>query len=475
MITTHPHEKPLFLLAVFAALIFWAGLGWLAVFLVQKIWPTTRPDDLVLIVLAAALLIALIHGLRQILKIATLRGYAVEISSKQFPDLYNRLHSVCKRLEIDPMPAAYINRDQHGPDAFSLKYLGCGYLVLNANLVNALTERQGAIDFVMGHELGRLYHRYRNWDAFLWPIRVLPLLGPAYARTQVYVRDLHGLNACKTRADAAFALAMVAAGDRRWKSLSIPDFAAQSAHKRLFSMSYAELISAQPWLSKRMANLRAISTASDHLVAQRNPLAYVAALVTPYIGWRYRGMSLRVVVILLWALSLSHGIWAGERLLVRQGLLSNGLFSEQLHKLKLASKAQRDAGTRNLARGELPVTKLSPRDNSRNSSTTAVETKSEIKSNPYRKLEDDLRLLGRYARDRQQRQGGIPCEIGNIKALSLNYPAERYAFSCDEPKVYTIVERGEFEPGKPSHIRTYNWKTRKFELGPSAPEGNPKN
>jgi hypothetical protein len=41
--------------------------------------------------------------------------------------------------------------------------------------------------------------------------------------------------------------------------------------------------------------------------------------------------------------------------------------------------------------------------------------------------------------------------------------------------VYTIVERGEFEPGKPSHIRTYNWKTRKFELGPSAPEGNPKN
>jgi Zn-dependent protease with chaperone function len=475
MITTHPHEKPLFLLAVFVALIFWAGLGWLAVFLVLKIWPAIRPDDLVLIVVAVVLVIALFHSLRQILKIATLRGYAVEISSKQFPDLHNRLHAVCKRLEIDPMPAAYINRDQHGPDAFSLKYLGRGYLVLNANLVNALTERQGAIDFVMGHELGRLYHRYRNWDAFLWPIRVLPLLGPAYARTQVYVRDLHGLNACKTKADAAFALAMVAAGDRRWKSLSIPDFAAQSAHKRLFSMSYAELISAEPWLSKRMANLRAISTSSDHLVAQRNPLAYVVALMTPYFGWRYRGMSVRVVVILLWVLSLSHGIWAGERLLIQQGWLSSGLFSEQLHKLKLASKAQRDSGTRNLARDELPVTKLSPPDHTQNNSRNGPENKAETKGNPYRKLEDDLRLLGRYARDRQQRQGGIPCEIGNIKALSLNYPADRYAFSCDEPKVYTIVERGEFEPGKPSHIRTYNWKTRKFELGPSAPEGNTKN
>ena len=471
MITSHPHEKPLFFLAVFAATIFWAGLAWLVVFLVRKIWPSLRPDDLVLVAVIATLVIALLHSLRQILKIATLRGYAVEINANQFPDLHNRLHSVCKRLDIDPMPAAYINRDRHGPDAFSLKYLGRGYLVVNANLVNALTERQGAIDFVMGHELGRLYHRYRNWEAFLWPIRVLPLLGPAYARAQVYVRDLHGLNACKTKADAAFALAMVAAGDRRWKSLSIPDFAAQSAHKRLFSMSYAELISAQPWLSKRMANLRAISTSSDHLVAQRNPLAYVAALLTPYVGWRYRGMTVRLIIIVLWILSLSHGIWAGERLLIQHGLLSNGLFTDQLNKLKLSSKTAGSGESRNLARGELPVTKLSPHDNSNNDSENGAQTK----SNPYRKLEDDLRLLGRYARERQQRQGGIPCEIGNIKALSLNYPAERYAFSCDEPKVYTIVERGEFEPGKPSHIRTYNWKTRKFVLGPSAPEEKPKN
>lgn len=475
MITTHPHEKPLFLLAVFTALIFWTGLGWLAAFLVFKIWPAMRADDVVLIVVAITLVIALVHSLQQILKISTLRGYAVEISSKQFPDLHNRLHSVCKRLDIDPMPAAYINRDQHGPDAFSLKYLGRGYLVLNANLVNALTERQGAIDFVMGHELGQLYHRYRNWDAFLWPIRVLPLLGPAFARTQVYVRDLHGLNACKTKADAAFALAMVAAGDRRWKSLSIPDFAAQSAHKRLFSMSYAELISAQPWLSKRMANLRAISTSSDHLVAQRNPLAYAAALVTPYFGWRYRGMLLRLLIILLWVLALSHAIWAGERLLIQKGILSSGLFSEQLNKLKIATKSSGGKGSKPLARGDLPVTKLSPHDSPKNN----TETRAETNHNPYRKLEADLRLLGRYARQRQQRQGGIPCEIGNIQALSLNYPADRYAFSCDEPKVYTIIERGEFEPGKPSHIRTYNWKTRKFELGPSAPpsthEDKPKN
>lgn len=456
MISTHPHEKPLFLLAVFAASVFWPAVAWLGLFLVFKIWPGASAQDVALAVMGSVLVIALLHSLRQILKIATLRGYSVEISSKQFPDLHNRLHSVCKRLEIDPMPAAYIHRDHHGPDAFSLKYLGRGYLVLNANLVNALTERQGAIDFVMGHELGRLYHRFRTWDAYLWPVRILPLLGPAFARTQVYVRDRHGLAACKTKADAAFALAMVAAGDRRWKSLSIPDFAAQSAHKHLFSMSYAELISAQPWLSKRMANLRAISTESDHLVAQRNPLAYIIALATPYIGWRYRSLWLRLLVIALWALAISHALWAGERLLVEKGLLTSHLFGQQLQNPGQASEGSK-AETTNPRK--LPVTKLSPKSN----------------NNPYRRLEDDLRLLGRYARERQQRLGGIPCEIGNIKALSLNYPAERYAFSCDEPKVYTIVERGEFEPGKASHIRTYNWKTRKIVLGPSAPDGEQNN
>lgn len=447
---THPHEKTLFYIAALAAGVFWASLAWLLLFLVNKLWPGARGQDVALLIMSLALFIALVHGLRQIFRIATLRGYSVELSAKQFPDLHNRLHAVCKRLDIDPMPAAYINRDRHGPDAFSLKYFGRAYLALNANLVNALTERQGAIDFVMGYELGRLYHHYRGWDAFLWPVRVIPLLGPAYARTQVYVRDRHGFAACKTKADAAFALAMVAAGDRRWKSLSIPDFAAQSAHKGLFAMSYAELVSARPWLSKRMANLRALSTDSEHLVAQRNPLAYVAALFTPYFGWRHRGVWLRLFVIGLWLVALTHALWAGQRELVKQGLLSGEVFGSHLIRLN-SNKADPAA-----AASVPPTVKLSPKDS----------------GNPYRRLEDDLRLLGRYARERQQRQGGIPCEIGNISALTLNYPAERYAFSCDEPKVYTIVERGEFEPGAASHIRTYNWKTRKIVLGPSAPDND---
>jgi uncharacterized phage-associated protein len=58
--------------------------------------------------------------------------------------------------------------------------------------------------------------------------------------------------------------------------------------------------------------------------------------------------------------------------------------------------------------------------------------------------------------------GGNPCEVGDIQRLLLYYKTERYAFSCNEPLVYTMVEASEFEPGRPSYIRAYHWKEKQI-------------
>ncbi|MDH5649183.1 MAG: hypothetical protein OEY67_05960, partial [Gammaproteobacteria bacterium] len=42
--------------------------------------------------------------------------------------------------------------------------------------------------------------------------------------------------------------------------------------------------------------------------------------------------------------------------------------------------------------------------------------------------------------------------------IRLNYRSSRYAYSCDEPVVYTRVAYGEFEPGRPAHVQSYNWE-----------------
>jgi hypothetical protein len=88
----------------------------------------------------------------------------------------------------------------------------------------------------------------------------------------------------------------------------------------------------------------------------------------------------------------------------------------------------------------------------------------------YGRLDKDLRRLGDVALNRYRKLAGIPCEVGNIAALDLFFRPSRYAFSCDEPVVYTVIEPGEFEPGRAAHLRSYNWKENKFTTSlPPAP------
>ena len=166
---------------------------------------------------AAVLIILayLVAHLRKARQVAYLRGEAVEIGAKQHPDLFSRLKSTCRRLGIQDRPAAYLFQNPEITDCFSLRFQGASFLALNGEVIGALTDRQGAIDFVMGQELGLIDDRQAPWITFLLPASVLPLIGAAYARAKIYSYDRYGIAACKTKVDAAFALAVGASGSRR--------------------------------------------------------------------------------------------------------------------------------------------------------------------------------------------------------------------------------------------------------------------
>ena len=125
-----------------------------------------------------------------------------------------------KLYEVAETPDTYLFQNPEIPDCFSVRFRGQNFLALNGEVVGTLTERQGAIDFVMGHEIGRINDHHARWIPFIFPAMVLPLLGPAYARAKVYSYDRYGIAACKAKVDAAFALAVVASGSRRWKSFN---------------------------------------------------------------------------------------------------------------------------------------------------------------------------------------------------------------------------------------------------------------
>ena len=81
---------------------------------------------------------------------------------------------------------------------------------------------------------------------------------------------------------------------------------------------------------------------------------------------------------------------------------------------------------------------------------------------PLVELDADLKQLGAAALRRYRKHGGVPCEIGDIEGLTLHYRPGRYAFSCSEPIVYTLVVAGEFRPGASPYLRTYHWKRSEF-------------
>lgn len=219
--------------------------------------------------------------------IAWIRGTAVRLSPTQFPDLFERLETCCKKLGIDTLPEAYLLHGNGAFNAFATRFFGRNFVVLYSEVVDAMERDPEGINFYLGHELGHI--RMKHLTGRLWrlPVLWLPLLGAAYARAKEYTCDLHGRACCATPESAARALVALAAGSRRWETTNLPTYAAQSQQHQGFWFSFHELIGGYPWLTKRVAHCL------DPLkpMPGRNPFAYVLALFVPYGGQTANGVA----------------------------------------------------------------------------------------------------------------------------------------------------------------------------------------
>ena len=76
------------------------------------------------------------------------------------------------------------------------------------------------------------------------------------------------------------ALAVLAAGQKRWKTLNANAYADQCAATGGFWMSINEITSDYPWLCKRLARIHS----DTHAFPRRNPLAWLLAALMPRFG-----------------------------------------------------------------------------------------------------------------------------------------------------------------------------------------------
>jgi Zn-dependent protease with chaperone function/type II secretory pathway pseudopilin PulG len=228
--------------------------------------------------------------------IAHIKGNGVELSEAQFPDLHAQFTACCDRLQMKKRPQAYILNGNGGLNAFATKFLGTQFVVLMSEVVDAMDKHTDGVRFYIGHELGHLRMKHLSGGHLLrWPVLWLPLLGAAYSRARESTCDRHGLACSGSPEGAARALAALSAGAERWKQLDVTTYISQAKHSSGFWMSFHELITGYPWLTKRAA--RVMDTSAP--MPPRNGLAYLLAVFIPYAGRLGAGFGFLILVYIV--------------------------------------------------------------------------------------------------------------------------------------------------------------------------------
>ncbi|MDQ3224994.1 MAG: M48 family metallopeptidase [Gemmatimonadota bacterium] len=240
----YSRERILYGLMVVVSLGVYAGL---------VMWGLSQPETGASY-LVAAIVIPLIGWYAHGMALGHVRGSAVRVSDKQFPQLYRLTLAHSRRLELKQVPAVYVLQSGGLLNAFATRFSGRDFVIINSDVLElALDQGESAVGFIVGHELAHLWRGHLRHRWLTTPARFLPYLGSAYSRACEYTCDRIGA-ACQPDGAISGLLAL-AAGKQLHSHVDVREFAAQSERDQSFWIRRAELMSSHPLLPKRVAAL----------------------------------------------------------------------------------------------------------------------------------------------------------------------------------------------------------------------------
>ncbi len=231
---------------------------------------------------AAAALVGLIALFAHRLFMARVVGNGVRVGPRQLRDLMRRIEAAAHKLGMDRVPQAYVLQARGRLNAFATKIFSRRFIIIRSELLDAADTGDGSdapsdLDFMIGHEMGRHATGQLDRHLFLLPARILPWLGPAYARACAYTCDRCGHAVTGDLAVSSRALAILAAGPHAGRRLDLDAYVDQRRDTGRFWMAVHELNARHPFLSKRVAALRAWQDHRALEPAKRHPLSYPLA------------------------------------------------------------------------------------------------------------------------------------------------------------------------------------------------------
>jgi Zn-dependent protease with chaperone function len=189
------------------------------------------------------------HGLA----LGRVRGNAVRVSERQFPQLHRIAAAHARRLGLKRVPEVYVMESGGLLNAFATRFLGRDFVILYADVLElALEKGEAAVGFIVGHELAHVWRGHLKNRWLTAPGRLFPYLGPAYSRACEYTCDRIG---AFCQPDGAITgLLVLATGKQLHAHVDVREYAAQAADQSFF-IRRAEILSSHPNLPKRVAAL----------------------------------------------------------------------------------------------------------------------------------------------------------------------------------------------------------------------------
>jgi Zn-dependent protease with chaperone function len=186
--------------------------------------------------------------------IGSLRGNAVRVSERQFPEVHRLVEHLSREMELPAIPDVYVLQAGGLLNAFATRFLGRNFVVIYSDVLElAYQNGEPALAFVVAHELAHVKRKHLAWRWLLYPAMFVPFLGTAYSRACEYTCDRFG---ARYRPDgAADGLRVLAAGKHLYAQVNVEELRAQALHDRGFWTWFAEILSTHPHLPRRVAAL----------------------------------------------------------------------------------------------------------------------------------------------------------------------------------------------------------------------------
>ena len=253
----HPAELPFFIFMVVLNLVI-VGLIVQAAVLLPGLperlqdtgWSTTVRSAL----LGLLLLIPTLVVVRETQR-ASIRGTAVELSPRQYPELYQTADSFARRLGLRRRPQLYLGNGNGALNAFAAQATGHDYVVLSNELfVNLYHNNRDGLRFILGHELGhiRLHHVSLWYQLAVAYSERIPLLGPALSRLREYSCDRHGAHLAPL---GMTGLVLLASGRHTEQVVDVDELVRQGRSLRGFWVTVSQLPRSHPFTVRRLERL----------------------------------------------------------------------------------------------------------------------------------------------------------------------------------------------------------------------------